>query len=677
MTTRRRGAIGLVLALALVLSGCNLSLPFSLGFGTGADGRFDGSEVTVPVLYAGATAGGVTSQRITASSAEDAGLSIDITENDVSGVDPVTQASTWTAVTAATLLTGARADTAYTFGFDARIATPAAGAITTVGVLALYYDTEIQPGVALTGTVSPLGTIGPVDGLPEQISAAIEAGGIDTVLVPVGQRSVPDATGTTVDLDQLAATGGMTVVEVADVASAYAVVTGEDLPETVFPTPPPSPTALPTVDPGGAADGADGAGPDDGETAGDALGALADDLLERYAAASGNLPIEGPGTALAGRAESDAARGAALRASGDDGGAIAALASAVDLEAAAVAIGGQAAAAGSTNTDGTGSAGTGSGGTGSGGTGSDDTNSSRTGSDGTIAEAADTANDSAALLQQLIAAPPTTLDDADALLHTYSSAVEAFALARYAQTALAGTESDLRAAGGTAAAMAASALDTARGLAAIRPADGNGSLADGADLTGVASLLRRAAIATADGVDAAVISPRADANAASDDVAAAQLAATDPDLLRLIALAGARDEIAALATTDDGGWSALGLAVPMYVLSIPALDAVRPARPTSSSEEAEAADDAAQQRAAVADEYTVRAVDALRATGANVALAAGSLSDALARTANPSGAAAGESAADARARTDDTSAAYAPAFIFARVLAVAGGVERS
>ncbi len=102
-------------------------------------------------------------------------MSIDITENDVSGVDPVTQSATWTAVTAATLLTGARPDTAYTFGFDARIATPAAGAVTAVGVLALYYGTEVQPGVALTGAVTPLGAVSPVAGLPEQISAAIEA----------------------------------------------------------------------------------------------------------------------------------------------------------------------------------------------------------------------------------------------------------------------------------------------------------------------------------------------------------------------------------------------------------------------------------------------------------------------------------------------------------------------
>ena len=122
---RRIAAGAVALVCALVLSGCGLQ--FSLGFGTEKDGRFDGTEITVPVLYASGTKGVLATQRITAASAEGAGLSIDITENDVSGVDPVTQSATWTAVTAATLLTGARPDTAYTFGFDTRIATPAAG----------------------------------------------------------------------------------------------------------------------------------------------------------------------------------------------------------------------------------------------------------------------------------------------------------------------------------------------------------------------------------------------------------------------------------------------------------------------------------------------------------------------------------------------------------------------
>ncbi|MDQ1075734.1 S16 family serine protease [Microbacterium sp. SORGH_AS_0969] len=255
MRARAAAVTALALACTLVLAGCDLG--FSLGFGGKPDGHFEGSELTVPVLYVSGGKGGVATQRITAEAADGGDLSIDITENDVSGVAPVTQSATWTAVTAATLLTGARPDTAYTFGFDARINTPAAGAVTAVGVLALYYGSEIQPGVALAGGVTPFGTVSPVAGLPEQVSAAIEAGGIDTILVPVGQRIAADANGQPIDLDQVAATGGMTITEVADVASAYAIMTGEDLPEAAFPTPAASPTPLPTATEGPAEPGDD------------------------------------------------------------------------------------------------------------------------------------------------------------------------------------------------------------------------------------------------------------------------------------------------------------------------------------------------------------------------------------------------------------------------------------
>ncbi|MBD8510854.1 hypothetical protein IFU08_14955 [Microbacterium sp. CFBP 8790] len=300
----------LALVCVVVLAGCDLR--FSLGFGTGSDGSFDGDELTVPVLYAHGAKGGVTSQRITAASADGGDLSIDITENDVSGVAPVTQSATWTAVAAATLLTGARPDTAYTFGLDARIDTPGAGAVTAVGVLALYYGTEVQPGVALAGGVTPFGTVSPVAGLPEQVSAAIEAGGIDTILVPAGQRIAVDADGAAVDLDQLAATGGMTIAEVADVASAYAVMTGEDLPEAAFPTPAASPTPLPSA--------TEGSEPLADAPGSEAIAAAVDDARARADTALAATVDD----ARAVPARAALARAQTLREAGDEAGALSA-----------------------------------------------------------------------------------------------------------------------------------------------------------------------------------------------------------------------------------------------------------------------------------------------------------------------------------------------------------------
>lgn len=579
-------AAALALACTLVLAGCDLK--FSLGFGTGSDGSFSGSEVTVPVLYASGKKGGVTSQRITADSADGGDLSIDITENDVSGVDPVTQSATWTAVTAATLLTGARPDTAYTFGFDARIATPAAGAVTAVGVLALYYGTEVQPGVALTGGVTPLGAVSPVAGLPEQVSAAIEAGGIDTILVPAGQRTAVDAEGSAVDLDQLAATGGMTITEVADIASAYAVMTGEDLPEAVFPTPPPSPSALPT--------------PEDAPAAPDALAAAVDDALDR---ARSSLDAA-PESTLADRARAALARSGQLLAADDTAGAWAAAATAADTAAAAAAPQLSQAQA------------------------------------QTIA--ADAATDADALLGELSVAP-STLDAADPVLTAIGWAAEARALADQARTFLA-AESDpsLTPAGLTSAALASSAVETGRALADLRSQiDAAGGIASDADLDGLASLLRRAAIAATDAYDAR----RGDDPVAADDL----------NGLRTSALEAARDELGTRA--DEGGvWLALGVSTSAFARSSAALSTLSAVRVPDGVDPS----DAISQRIGIADEYTVRAVDALTATGARLPLLRGALADAAASAAS--------------APVPGASGVFTTPFLRARVLSFAGGVQR-
>ncbi len=609
----RIGAAALALVCALALSGCGLQ--FSLGFGTETDGRFDGTEIEVPVLFAAGAKGGVTTQRITAASADGGELRIDITENDVSGVDPVTQSATWTAVTAATLLTGARPDTAYTFGFDARIATPAAGAVTAVGVLALYYGTEIQPGVALTGAVTPFGAIRPVAGLAAQVTAAIEAGGIDTILVPAGQRLVRDAEGNTVDLDQLAATGGMTVSEVADIASAYAVMTGEDLPEATFPTPPPSSSPLSTVD----------ADAGDEVAAGDPLADAVGDVTARVVAA---LDASAD-PALAEAARASLARAFDLREAGDLAGAFAAASAAADETALAVA--------------------------------------PATPVDEAASLAVRTRDDARTLLADLAGRTPATLDEADAVLRAGAAAAEAFALAVYADGALgseavegdAGRDPDAIRAGTTAALLAASTLQTARTVAEVPGGDAAGPIAADADLDGVASLLRRAGIAASTAFDARVIARRAEADGVPSEVAAARLAAADTATLRALALDAARDELTALAP-DDEGWAALGISVAGYTrisLALAATQAVRPPADVDTTA-------AAALRIAVGDEYTVRAVEVLTATGAGVPFVRGSLTQATASATADPAAVSGASA-------------YAVPFVTARVLAFVAGVERS
>jgi len=584
---RRRAGIALVLVGVLALAGCDLK--FSLGFGTGSDGTFEGSEVTVPVLYASGSKGGLTSQRITAASADGGDLSIDITENDVSGVDPVTQSATWTAVTAATLLTGARPDTAYTFGFDARLATPSAGAVTAVGVLALYYGTEVQPGVALAGGVTPLGIVSPVAGLPEQVSAAIEAGGIDTILVPAGQRVAADATGAPVDLDQLAATGGMTITEVADIAGAYAVMTGEDLPEAAFPTPAASPDALPSprADADGLTDGA--------------LDGPTDDALTAAAAA-----VQGLDGDLADRVRAGVQRARELSAAGETAGAFATALSAADDAAAA--------------------------------------RGSALSAVEASAQASAVLADSDALLTALAGETPTTLDGADALLATTGAAAEAWALASFARSIFAADADDAQLeAGRIAASLASASLARARTIDDVRASLGDaGPVAADADLDGLASLLRRAAIAADDAYDGG-----ADETPAADDPAA----------VRLRALEEARETLSSRAD-ESGEWFALAVAATSYDRSITPLLASQAVAVPQGVDPA----DAIAQRIAVGDEYVVRAVDALTGTGAEVPLVRAAAADAAAR-------------ASATLAPGAFTAFISP-FLRARVLAFVGGVQR-
>lgn len=580
MRARGVAATALALACTLVLAGCDLG--FSLGFGGKSDGHFEGSELTVPVLYVSGGKGGVASQRITAEAADGGDLRIDITENDVSGVAPVTQSATWTAVTAATLLTGARPDTAYTFGFDARINTPAAGAVTAVGVLALYYGTEVQPGVALAGGVTPFGTVSPVAGLPEQVSAAIEAGGIDTILVPAGQRIAADADGRPVDLDQVAATGGMTITEVADVASAYAIMTGEELPEAVFPTPAASPTPLPTAT----------GGPAEAETG--AFASAVDSALARADASLG-AAID---ASLAERSRVAGDRARALREAGEGSGAFAAAASAADLAAVAAA--------------------------------------------GSVDSAAVDATRGAAeqILVDAARDAPDTLDVADVSLEVLGAAADAYALAAYAQTAL----SDGEEAGPTAAALAQSSLARAQEGVDLRDAlgTGAGALSRDADLDGLGSLLRRAAIAATD----AYVSRAGEAPVRAGDLPAVRLAAFD----------AAREDLEAFA--DDDAWLGLALATTSFSRTVPPLVAQQSVRVPDGVDPTAAV----RQRIAVGDEYAVRAVDALADAGADVALVRGALADATATaTAAPA---------------PGASAVYATPFLRARVLAFAAGVER-
>lgn len=242
-TPARRLRVVLASALVALLAGC-VALPFGGGGEPETQGGFTAREVTVPILLVRGDSGSIGEESIRVTPSSDGTLSIDISEDEVGGFGESFQAAAWNSVVIATFLGGVDLANNYRFELRGRIDGPSAGGITTVALLSLIHGTTIQPGIAMTGTITPTGTIGPVGGVPEKVAAVIEDGGYDRVLIPLGSRNSVDARGDTVDVVRLGDAAGVEVIEVGDVAEAYEHLTGAALPS-------PSSIAIPRVsDPG-------------------------------------------------------------------------------------------------------------------------------------------------------------------------------------------------------------------------------------------------------------------------------------------------------------------------------------------------------------------------------------------------------------------------------------------
>ncbi len=100
---------------------------------------------------------------------------------------------------------------------------PSAGAAMAVGFIAMFKGDPIQRGVALTGTIRPDSTIGPVGSIPDKVRAAVREG-YRMVLIPAGQLYEPrwNLTGLGVELNA-------TIKEVHTIEKAYKLMTGRKL----------------------------------------------------------------------------------------------------------------------------------------------------------------------------------------------------------------------------------------------------------------------------------------------------------------------------------------------------------------------------------------------------------------------------------------------------------------
>jgi hypothetical protein len=103
---------------------------------------------------------------------------------------------------------------------------PSAGMLMATTMLALINQDPIRPGVTITGTVNPDGTIGPVSGVKEKLEGAQKAG-----IKELGYPMIDDGDGGQIfkDLEQLGNARGIRTVPIPDIYAAYEFLTGRKL----------------------------------------------------------------------------------------------------------------------------------------------------------------------------------------------------------------------------------------------------------------------------------------------------------------------------------------------------------------------------------------------------------------------------------------------------------------
>lgn len=229
----RTASLAVVMACSVALTGC-FSLPMpDAKKAAAADGPTDTKpmSVTIPVMLVsgGSGEGKVGSASVSIAQGAESGMTVEVAESEVRGVGDSFRAAAWNAVIVATLLSGAPVDTDYRFEMHGMVDGTSAGGVTTVALLSLLNGDALARDVAMTGTITASGTIGPVGGIPEKVQAIADDGRFTKALIPLGARNSPNVKGALVDVVRLGKDAGIEVVEVGDVAAAYREFTGEQL----------------------------------------------------------------------------------------------------------------------------------------------------------------------------------------------------------------------------------------------------------------------------------------------------------------------------------------------------------------------------------------------------------------------------------------------------------------
>lgn len=234
---------------ALIASSACIAVAAALGVGCGSSSTtvIPSREITFPVLWAGSNpdgtpAAGIEPATIAVGTEGDAGFTMNLEDIKAKKAGPQWLAATASAAAVGTLLAGAdQSAVDLRYDITGAIDGPSGGAALTVGTMAAITGAPVKPKVAMTGTISPDGTVGTVAQVPAKVRAAKKAG-YELVLVPWGNRTEFDPqSGKDVSLPALGRSLGIEVRVVRSVAEAYAAFTGT----TVIPPPKAKPVITP------------------------------------------------------------------------------------------------------------------------------------------------------------------------------------------------------------------------------------------------------------------------------------------------------------------------------------------------------------------------------------------------------------------------------------------------
>jgi hypothetical protein len=179
----------------------------------------------------GKSAGFCSPIQITVERNPDSTLSVGFVEHEIGSFGDMWRAAAWMSTVMAADQTGFNPSTTQvTFEYTGRIDGPSAGGLMTIGVIAALRGDTIRADSAMTGTINPDGTIGPVGGIPHKIEGAAAAGK-KFVLIPYGIRTELDGNAQQdVDLFEHGSKLGVEIQAVGDLYTAYKLLTGVDLP---------------------------------------------------------------------------------------------------------------------------------------------------------------------------------------------------------------------------------------------------------------------------------------------------------------------------------------------------------------------------------------------------------------------------------------------------------------